>query len=194
MIKRKSRLIRKFSYLLQILSQKRSRFLAILLFLLAIAVPLLMASVSYSTPVSRNPLNIPQQIEQAEKTYQAGHFEDAAVLWQQIIDITKERGDQLNQSIALSNLALTDQQLGKWDEAQKAIASSLTLLQSLPNNPERQAILAASLDIQGQQQLRSGNRKMRLKLGNPLQRYMETWEISKVFSEAKLTKLRRYKI
>ncbi len=166
MIKRKSRLIRKFSYLLQILFQKRSRFLAILLFLLAIAVPLLMASVSYSTPVSRNPLNITQQIEQAEKTYQSGQFEDAAVLWQQIIDITKERGDQLNQSIALSNLALTDQQLGKWDEAQKAIAASLTLLESLPNNPERQAILAASLDIQGQQQLA---------IGQP-ENALETWQ------------------
>jgi CHAT domain-containing protein len=166
MIKRKSRLIRKFSYLLQILSQKRSRFLAILLFLLAITVSLLMASVSYSTPVSRTPLNIPQQIEQAEKTYQAGQFEDAAVFWQQIIDITKERGDQLNQSIALSNLALTDQQLGKWDEAQKAIAASLNLLQSLPNNPERQAILAASLDIQGQQQLA---------IGQP-ENALETWQ------------------
>jgi CHAT domain-containing protein len=166
MIKRKSRLIRKFSYLLQILSQKRSQFLVILLFLLTIAFSLLMASVSYSTPVSRTSFNIPQQIEQAEKTYQAGQFEDAAVMWQQIIDITKERGDQLNQSLALSNLSLTNQQLGKWDEAQKAIAASLNLLESLPNSPERQAILAASLDIQGQQQLA---------IGQP-ENALETWQ------------------
>ncbi|MEB3193372.1 MAG: CHAT domain-containing protein [Snowella sp.] len=152
--------------MLKILFQKRSRFLVILLFLLAIAVPLLMASVSYSTPVSKTPLNIPQQIEQAEKTYQAGQFEDAAVLWQQIIDITKESGDRLNQSIALSNLALTDQQLGQWDEAQKAITASLTLLESLPNSSERQTVLAASLDIQGQQQLA---------IGQP-ENALETWQ------------------
>ena len=64
--------------------------------------------------------------------------------------LADQASDRLNQSVTLSNRALTHQQNGQFAEAQQAIAKSLAILQFLPKNPEQQRIYSASLDIQGQ--------------------------------------------
>ena len=63
-------------------------------------------------------------------------------------------GDDVNSAIALSNLSLTNQKLGRWDAAHTAIESSLKLLEaeSASNSPT----LAHTLDIQGKLQRETG--------------------------------------
>ena len=102
--------------------------LLVLLFVLSITIPLFVAQVSVSTPIvqiQQNPLKL---VEQGRKLYQARQFEEAATVWQQATDVFAAGGDRLNQAMALSNLSLTYQQLGQWNQAQRAIAQSLSLL------------------------------------------------------------------
>jgi tetratricopeptide (TPR) repeat protein len=58
--------------------------------------------------------------------------------------------------MVLSNLTLANQELGQWSDATKAIASSLELLQSVPDTPDRRRILAQALNTQGSLQLAQG--------------------------------------
>jgi CHAT domain-containing protein len=144
----------------------RFRKWAVLPFLLALAFPLLPTQVSFATPVTQTQQDPNQLVERGRGLYQAGKFEEAAVVWQQAADVLAARGDKLNQAMALSNLSLTKQQLGKWEEAKTAITQSLNLLQSQPKTPAQQPIFASSLDIQGQLQLAVGQRSNAL----------ETWK------------------
>ncbi len=137
-----------------------------LLFLLSIPIPLLVAQVSVSTPIVQTPQNTLQLIELGRKLYQARQFEEAATVWQQATDAFAAEEDSLNQAMALSNLSLTYQQLGQWNQAQKAIAESLSLLQTQSSTPVQQRILAATLDIEGQ---------LQLALGHPTNA-LETWQ------------------
>ena len=138
------------------MSFQRSLILLVLLFFVSIAVPFCIAQVSVSSPIVQNQQNTIQLVEQGRKLYQARQFKKAATVWQRLADAFAIRGDILNQVMALSNLSLTKQQLGKWDEAKTAIAQSLTLIETLPPTPEQQRIFASTLDIQGQLQLTVG--------------------------------------
>ncbi len=146
-------------------SVSSSRMLA-LPFLLALAFPLFNAQVALATPIPKTQQDTSQLVERGRGLYQAGQFEEAAAVWQQAADALAARGDKLNQAMALSNLSLTEQQRGKWDEAKTAIAQSLNLLQTLPKTPAQQPIFASTLDIQGQLQLAVGQRSNAL----------ETWQ------------------
>ena len=152
---------------------KGSLILLVLLFIVSMAVPLFVAQVSVSTPIVQNQQNTLQLLEQGRKLYQAKQFESAATVWQQLADAFAVQGDKLNQAMALSNLSLTEQQLGKWDEAKTAIAQSLSLLETLPQNSEQQRILASTLDIEGQLQLAVG------KPENALPTWQQTTDIYK---------------
>jgi CHAT domain-containing protein len=137
-----------------------------LTFFLALAFPLLSAQVSLATPITQTQQDPNQLVERGRGLYQARQFEEAAAVWQQAADALAASGDKLNQAMALSNLSLTKQQLGKWDEAKTAITQSLNLLQSLPKTPAQRPIFASTLDIQGQLQLAVGQRSNAL----------ETWK------------------
>lgn len=96
-------------------------------------------------------------VQQGKMLYEAGQYEAAIDMLQQAIQ--QAATDPLTQATAFSNLSLTYQQLGRWQEATQAIADSLNLLQtSRPNlDPTRvQTLLAQSLDIQGRLQLAQG--------------------------------------
>ena len=142
--------------LIKKLYRRRSLILAVLLFFFSMAVPLFVAQVSVSTPIVQNQQNTFQLVELGRKLYQTRQFEEAATVWQQLADALAGRGDRLNQAMALSNLSLTYQQLGQWNESKRAIAQSLTLLQTLPQTREQQRIFTSTLDIQGQLQLAVG--------------------------------------
>ena len=145
---------------------RRSLILAILLFILSMGSPVVVAQVSLSTPARLNPPS--QLVEQARTLYQAGQLEAAATAWQQATEAFAERGDRLNQGMALSNLSLTYQQLGKWDEAKRESDRSLNLLQTQERTPAQLRILAQSLEIQGQ---------LELAVGQP-QNALSTWQQS----------------
>lgn len=133
---------------------RRSLLLSILFFFLGIITPLMIASTSISSPLTQS--NISELIEQGKKSYQQGNYQHSAEIWQQLVEKFATNGDSLNQSMALSNLALSYQQLGEQQEAKKAIATSLNLLQTRAKNPEQMRLLASALNIQGQQQLAEG--------------------------------------
>jgi CHAT domain-containing protein len=65
---------------------------------------------------------------QARSHFAASQFTEAVDLFQQAAQAYQRMGDSIHQAISLSNLALTYQQLGRWDEANQAIADSLALV------------------------------------------------------------------
>jgi CHAT domain-containing protein len=139
------------------LYRRRSLFLAALLFFLSLGVPLFAAQVSASTSIVQTQQNPSKLIELAKALYEAGQFEEAAQSWQHAASAFAALGDRLNQAMALSNFSLSAQQLGKWEQAKEAIASSLNLLETHEKIQEQSRILASTLDIQGQLQLALGH-------------------------------------
>ena len=95
-------------------------------------------------------------VQQGKTLYEVGQFAEAVNVLQQAAADFRANGDGLREAMTLSNLSLAYQQLGLWAEAEKAIAQSLNLLQNLDNSKERSAILAQTLDVQGQLQLTRG--------------------------------------
>lgn len=136
--------------------RRRSVILLLLLFFISITIPLLSAKVSLSTPIVKTKNNPLHLIEEAQQYYQDKKFEEAVKIWKQTADIFKQEKDKLNQSMALSNLSMTYQKLGRWTQAKETIAQSISLLESLEKTATQQRILAASLEIKGQLQLALG--------------------------------------
>ena len=97
-----------------------------------------------------------QLVEQGKALYDAGDFEAAVPIWRQAAEAFASQGDGLNQAMALSNLSLTHQQLGQWNEARQAIAESLNLSTAQEKTPAQLRILAQTLDIQGNLQRSTG--------------------------------------
>lgn len=111
-----------------------------------------------SKPISSS--NQTQNLVQQGKTlYDAGQFAQAIKLLQQAAADFNASGDRLSQAMTLSNLALAFEQLGQWEQAERASAQSLNLLQSKQNTYAQERslfVLAQSLDIQGKLQLARG--------------------------------------
>ena len=174
MVGKKPRLAQRFKNMFKRLSRGQSHgnprcsalILLVLLFLFSIIIPLFVPQVSVSTPIVQTQQNTLQLVELGKKLYQARQFEEVVTVWQQASDAFAAGEDRLNQAMALSNLSLTYQQLGHWNEAQEAIAKSKSLLSTQSSTTVQQRIFAATLDIEGQLQLSLG------KSANAL----ETWE------------------
>ena len=97
----------------------------------------------------RVPSNTIQLLEQAEQLYQGEQYVKASKVWQQAVTAFARQSDLLNQAMALSNLALTQQKLGNLSAAEKASISSLELLQTQSDTAPQQRLLANSLDVRG---------------------------------------------
>lgn len=103
-------------------------------------------------------------VQQGKKLYEAGQFTLAVKALQQAAADFRTHRDSLREAMTLSNLSLAFEQLGLWNQAEKAIrkaiaslhAQSLNLLKSLNNSQERSKILAQALDVRGQLQLAQG--------------------------------------
>ncbi|MGQ4647997.1 CHAT domain-containing protein [Lyngbya aestuarii] len=95
--------------------------------------------------------------QQAKNLYQAGRYSEASQLLEQAFQDYQKKGDTIGQAVVLSNLSLSYQHLGTWEEANQAIAQALTLLEQAPKNtPSRSAIWAQAWDVQGSLQLAEG--------------------------------------
>ncbi|MEG4218002.1 CHAT domain-containing protein [Microcoleus sp. Pol14C6] len=116
--------------------------------LLAVAIPPGVAQV--------NPPPAVQLVRQARTLYQEERFSDAVPLLQQAAAQFEAKGENLDRATALSNLAATYGQLALWEEAEKAVNSSLSVVRTQAKTPEQQRILAETLNIQGQLQLERG--------------------------------------
>jgi CHAT domain-containing protein len=98
----------------------------------------------------------PELIQQAKTNYQQQNYAESAQLWQKIADNLAKQGDLYNQAIALSNLSLTHQNMGNWQQAKENIETSINLLENFPKDAKNLEVLAKSLDIKGKLQLDIG--------------------------------------
>lgn len=96
----------------------------------------------------------------AKKQYQQGHLEKAIALWEKIAQNYQQQGKTVNQAEILSYLALAYQQQGDWQKAEKAIATSLQLVE---NNSQGKNVWAESLNTLGTLQLAKGQTEEALK-------------------------------
>ena len=134
------------------------------IFCVSAAFSLIIVPFCHSNSVIFSQTTTPQLIQQGERDYRSGDFEQAGAIWQKLAERFAESGDALNQAMALSNLSLVKQKLGLWDDANQAIAQSTNLLNSLPKTPEKRSIYAATLEIDGQLKLASGDPQQALNL------------------------------
>ncbi|BAZ00817.1 hypothetical protein NIES37_48130 [Tolypothrix tenuis PCC 7101] len=108
-----------------------------------------------SPPIVKEIANPASLLQQGKLLYDAGKFSEAVQVLQQAVKEYQTQGDRIKQAATLSNLSLAYQQLGAWQEAQKAITDSLNLLK-VEQNSQNLQIFAQSLDIQGRLQLATG--------------------------------------
>ena len=114
-----------------------------------------------------------QLAQKGRELYETEQFSEAVKVWQQSLQAYQGQNDVANQAMVLSNLSLAYQQLGQWEAATKAIASSLKLLQ--PTN-KNLPILAQALNTQGSLQLALGQS----------QQALSTWtQATKAYTQAK---------
>ncbi len=133
--------------------------IAVLTFLLSLGLSFEqnLPTVAQTAPVE----NIVTETEQTAKTqYQQGHVEKAIALWKSIAQNYQQQGKTVNQAKILSYLALAYQQQGDWQKAEKAIASSLELVE---NDAKAKNVWAESLNTLGTLQLAKGQTEEALK-------------------------------
>ncbi|GAB4207463.1 MAG: hypothetical protein Fur006_65390 [Coleofasciculaceae cyanobacterium] len=95
--------------------------------------------------------------QQARTLYEAGRFSEAVEMLKQALAGYQGKGDAIAQAIIWSNLSLSYQHLGAWGEATQAINSAFALLKQVPQDtPDRSAVWAQALDVQGSLQLARG--------------------------------------
>ncbi|MBD1909145.1 MULTISPECIES: CHAT domain-containing protein [unclassified Leptolyngbya] len=104
----------------------------------------------------------PQAEQSARAAYEAGQFQNAVELFEQAIAHYATQNDFLRQAMAWGNLALAQQQLGNWEEANGAIATSLALLEEVEDGRDRRSIQAQVFTIAGQLHLEQGQAEQAL--------------------------------
>ncbi len=116
--------------------------------LVCMASPIL-SQASIIFPLIPQTQSAPYLEQQARSRYSANQFSQAATLFQQAAQSYHTAHEPLRQALSLSNLSLCYQQLGEWNNASNAIASSLALLAATKATPDKSIVLAQALDIQG---------------------------------------------
>ena len=108
--------------------------------------------------------------------YNAGQFYEAAQIWRQAVQKYERVGDLTNQALALSFVSRAMQQLGQWQQAQKAINRSLSLLGKTDKASNR--IRAQVLNALGRLQLVGG--KVKVGMDAP-EAALKTWQEAENF-------------
>jgi CHAT domain-containing protein len=94
------------------------------------------------------------RVQHGKELYANGEFSEAIKVWQKALKGSED--NQLRQAMLLSNISLGYQQLGEWNQAKSAIASSLKLLSSQTDSKAKLKILAQALNTQGSLQFALG--------------------------------------
>ncbi len=125
------------------MARKKSRFrrikrlLSVLLLLgMFLGAGLLPPAFAYMSATNSTVQSLPDAqnlLNSGQKFYEASRFAEAVTIWQQAVTLLKANGDKLRLAMTLGNLSLAYQQLGRWTEAEGAIAQSLNLLQTAQN-------------------------------------------------------------
>ncbi len=153
------------------INQINKRYLKIRYFPIFISLILVTAFCIINFPVAAT-IKTPQaakiqyiaSLQQGKELYEAGRFAESVNVLQQLVTNYRDRGDKLQQAVALSNLALAYQKLAKLNQAQQAITESLKLFDiNEQTSIQNQEIVAPILDIQGSIQLDLGQAEQALK-------------------------------
>jgi CHAT domain-containing protein len=116
------------------------------------------------------PISAASALQQGRELYQDGQFAAAATLWQQASEAFSQQGDRLQQAMALSNLSLAHQQLGKFAEAKTAITASLQLV-AKEKSPDGLQVLAQAWSAQGSLDLATGQPNQALTAWQQAEKY-----------------------
>ncbi len=117
------------------------------------------------TPFAKQPDNHDPAIalvQAGKQHYHAGQFADAAQALQQATQIYAANQDVIKQTQTLSFLSLAYQELGQLQQAEKAIASSLSLLETLTPKEQNNRVRAQVLNRQGRLLLARGKTEQAL--------------------------------
>ena len=96
-------------------------------------------------------------LQQGKQYYQAEQFSAAVNAWQEALAIYQDRRENLKQIQTLNYLSSAYQELGKWQEAEKAIAKSLTLIPDSEKLDKKALLLRGqALNNRGKLQLAQG--------------------------------------
>jgi CHAT domain-containing protein len=134
-----------------------------------INVPLLAQQVEGTSEAITQDSNAQVLLRQGIERYEAERFSEAVEVWQRASRAFALQRDNLSQALVLSNLSLAYQHQGQWEEAERAITTSLNLLQNPEDTANTQAyseILAKALNTQGNLQWAKGQ----------LEEALNTWE------------------
>jgi CHAT domain-containing protein len=105
-------------------------------------------------------------VQKGKKYYDTGQFSEAAQALERAAQAYEAQGDVLKQAQVLALISLARQRQGQWQEAEAAIARSLSLLETVPKQGEHVPVLAQVLNARGQLQLSRGQAEAAL----------ETWQ------------------
>ncbi len=146
--------LRSFAFkkdILLVFQKIRNKKTAVVFFLIGLLV------VFEISPVfSQTPQPVTQIVRQGKDYYDKGRYRQAVEKLEQAVKSFSASGNSLNQAVTLSNLSLAYQELGEWQEAEKAINQSLQIigfdgkkLEITGFSEQKLKILAPSLDIYG---------------------------------------------
>jgi CHAT domain-containing protein len=143
------------SFFLKVFMKKLFRIVAIatLTLLLSLSCHSL-ASVKVEQPIQNH--SALSLVQEGKKFYDAGQYNEAIALLQQAARLYQTEGNFLKQAQVLSLLSLAQQRLGQWQKAETTIENSLSLLETLPQEPEQISIRAKVLNHKGHLQLARG--------------------------------------
>ena len=113
-----------------------------------------------------------ERVRQSRRLYEAGQFAEAAEILQQAADAFAAAGNNRARAIASSNLSLAYQQLGRWSQAQEAIATSLEAVEVVESNAD--PIWAQILQVRAQLELATGQADLALETWQQAARMYET--------------------
>jgi CHAT domain-containing protein len=138
------------------LLQRWSRYLLLAVLSCTLCLVAMPSGAVPSIPSSATPVLVAEKpLDRAQQLYETGEYAEAATVLEQAVQAAQAAGDVRVQVTALRNLALVYQQLGQWERANQAIATSLSLINRL-DAQEQLAMQASVLDVQGSLQLEQG--------------------------------------
>lgn len=74
-------------------------------------------------------------IEIGRELFEAGRYLEAADFWEEAAENYRQEGEVIDGALVLSYLTTAYQKLGEWEEAEKAIATSIDLIENSKNPP-----------------------------------------------------------
>jgi len=144
--------------------------LCLLLGLILTGAPALGRSIYLLGGAEKTPLAIAaspspnDRLDRGRQAYAAQRFSEAADIWEAAVTLSSQQ--PLQQALALSYLTAAYQQLGQWEESDRAITQSLDLLSTIPDSAQKLAVSAQIHNTLGSLQFAQGQ----------TQAALETWQ------------------